>query len=570
MKLSHDPQSPFACRASRGHGGGPRRIQSAAAPPRRSGAGCWPCDAPISNPIACENTQDRQPPSEWDIIGAGDSSIQGFATDISVNQGQTVRSRSDTTRQRLPHRHLPPGLLRRNGRAQGRHHQPRLDCRKPAGLSDATPRPAWSTAATGPSRPRGRSRPTRSRASTSRKLVRDDTAWRQPHRLRRARRRGPLADAVPDLRHHLAGLQQLRRQQPLRGQPRRPRLQGQLQPAVHHSAVSRRTPGELALQRRVPDGPLAGAQRLRRAATPPASTPTAAARELLEHNVFLSVGHDEYWSAAQRANVEAARDAGVHLAFFSGNEVFWKTRWENSIDGSDTAYRTLVSTRRRTPTPRSIRSPTWTGTWRDPRFSPPADGGKPENALTGTIFTVNGVRNDTITGAGGRRQDALLAQHDRRAASARARPPRWRPARSATSGTRTSTTASAGGPDPAVDHDVDVDHRSTCSTTATVGATAPHAQPDALPPQQRRAGLRRRHDPVVLGARRHPRSTAPIDARSDACSRRPSTCSPTWASSRGRCSRPGRRHRLDRHDAARPRRSPPRPRRDSVTSAARR
>jgi N,N-dimethylformamidase beta subunit-like protein len=31
----------------------------------------------------------------------------------------------------------------------------------------------------------------------------------------------------------------------------------------------------------------------------------------------------------------------------------------------------------------------WTGTWRDPRFSPPADGGQPENALIGTIFMVN-------------------------------------------------------------------------------------------------------------------------------------------------------------------------------------
>ena len=59
--------------------------------------------------------------------------------------------------------------------------------------------------------------------------------------------------------------------------------------------------------------------------------------------MFLSVGHDEYWSGQQRANVEAARDAGVHLAFFSGNEVFWKTRWENSIDGSRNADRTLVS-----------------------------------------------------------------------------------------------------------------------------------------------------------------------------------------------------------------------------------
>ena len=50
--------------------------------------------------------------------------------------------------------------------------------------------------------------------------------------------------------------------------------------------------------------------------------------EILEHEAFLSVGHDEYWSAGQRANVEAARDAGVDLAFFSGNEVYWKTRWE--------------------------------------------------------------------------------------------------------------------------------------------------------------------------------------------------------------------------------------------------
>ena len=40
---------------------------------------------------------------------------------------------------------------------------------------------------------------------------------------------------------------------------------------------------------------------------------------------------------------------------------------------------------------RQDRSPDciWTGTWRDPRFSPPADGGRPENALTGTIFMVN-------------------------------------------------------------------------------------------------------------------------------------------------------------------------------------
>src|SRR5918996_4253386 len=64
---------------------------------------------------------------------------------------------------------------------------------------------------------------------------------------------------------------------------------------------------------------------------------------LTNHKAFLSVGHDEYWSNEQRANVEAARDAGVHLAFFSGNEVFWKTRWEPSIAPGAAPYRTLVT-----------------------------------------------------------------------------------------------------------------------------------------------------------------------------------------------------------------------------------
>jgi hypothetical protein len=121
------------------------------------------------------------------------------------------------------------------------------------------------------------------------------------------------------------------------------------------------------------------------------------------HQLFMDVGHDEYWSGSQRANVEAARDAGVNLAFFSGNEVFWKTRWENSIDGSNTPFRTMV-VYKETLGPNSVPSataavdpndpPTWTGTWRDPAKSPPADGGRPENSLTGTIFMVNGVGPD--------------------------------------------------------------------------------------------------------------------------------------------------------------------------------
>ncbi len=117
---------------------------------------------------------------------------------------------------------------------------------------------------------------------------------------------------------------------------------------------------------------------------------------ITNHQIYLSVGHDEYWSGPKRANVQAALAAGVNLAFFSGNEGFWKTRWENSIDGSSTPYRTLVCYKETYANEviDPADPPTWTGTWRDPRFSPPADGGQPENALDGTIFMVNGPGSD--------------------------------------------------------------------------------------------------------------------------------------------------------------------------------
>ena len=93
---------------------------------------------------------------------------------------------------------------------------------------------------------------------------------------------------------------------------------------------------------------------------------------LLNHKIFMSSGHDEYWSGDQRANVEAARDAGVNLAFFSGNEMFWKTRWEPSIDGSNTAVpHAGHATRRPTPTRIDPQDPpTWTGHLARPAVQP--------------------------------------------------------------------------------------------------------------------------------------------------------------------------------------------------------
>ncbi|MBY5436381.1 DUF4082 domain-containing protein [Rhizobium leguminosarum] len=115
---------------------------------------------------------------------------------------------------------------------------------------------------------------------------------------------------------------------------------------------------------------------------------------LLNHDAYLSVGHDEYWSAEQRANVEAARDAGVNLAFWSGNECYWKVRWQSSIDGSGQAYRTMVCYKETWGTSTDP-SNVGTGTWRDPRYADP--GQEPENALTGTMFQVDSYRQDTIS-----------------------------------------------------------------------------------------------------------------------------------------------------------------------------
>jgi hypothetical protein len=41
---------------------------------------------------------------------------------------------------------------------------------------------------------------------------------------------------------------------------------------------------------------------------------------------LITLGHDEYWSPAERAHVTTARDAGVNLAFFGANALFRRIR----------------------------------------------------------------------------------------------------------------------------------------------------------------------------------------------------------------------------------------------------
>jgi Domain of unknown function (DUF4082)/Bacterial Ig domain/Cadherin-like domain len=108
---------------------------------------------------------------------------------------------------------------------------------------------------------------------------------------------------------------------------------------------------------------------------------------LLNHKVFMDAGHDEYWTDSQVANVQAAENAGVNLVFLSGNEMFWQTQFQTSIDGSNTANRTLVTYK--DSHFEQLMNPDGQGTG---AFEAPISWGganMPSNAITGTLFSVD-------------------------------------------------------------------------------------------------------------------------------------------------------------------------------------
>lgn len=63
---------------------------------------------------------------------------------------------------------------------------------------------------------------------------------------------------------------------------------------------------------------------------------------VLPHKAWLSIGHDEYWTWEAREHVEAARNHGVGLAFFSANTCYWQIRLEPS-PRTGAPYRTMVA-----------------------------------------------------------------------------------------------------------------------------------------------------------------------------------------------------------------------------------
>ncbi len=108
--------------------------------------------------------------------------------------------------------------------------------------------------------------------------------------------------------------------------------------------------------------------------------------QILHYRAYLSLGHDEYWTKEMRDGVESARNHGVGLAFFEGNEVYWQMRFEP--DSAGTPNRTIVCYKVETSHKDLSNDPLYgkdnsrvTTLWRDPLLA------RPENALAGIMFS---------------------------------------------------------------------------------------------------------------------------------------------------------------------------------------
>lgn len=156
------------------------------------------------------------------------------------------------------------------------------------------------------------------------------------------------------------------------------------------------------------------------------------------YQVLLSVGHDEYYTSKLRKAYEFAREKGIHLAFLSGNELFWQVRTEHFRTSGSSTENALVrpvasNPEGRAEEPRIIvchketidggfpvkRSDSsrrdarrfnpfehnkryheheeeaelqWTGTYVDSRHR----AANPQNSLSGQLFMVNGFRSDAM------------------------------------------------------------------------------------------------------------------------------------------------------------------------------
>jgi hypothetical protein len=106
------------------------------------------------------------------------------------------------------------------------------------------------------------------------------------------------------------------------------------------------------------------------------------ARALDGASALISLGHDEYWSPPERANVTAARDAGVNLAFLGANAMFRRTRLAPTKLGPDRLVICYKTSYQQDPMYGKDNAQV-TSDWREPPHS------DPESSLIGTLYESN-------------------------------------------------------------------------------------------------------------------------------------------------------------------------------------
>ena len=112
-------------------------------------------------------------------------------------------------------------------------------------------------------------------------------------------------------------------------------------------------------------------------------------------SLYLSVGHDEYWSKGMRDTVEAFIAGGGNAAFFSGNTSLWQVRIEGDDHDVMVGYKAFFKNDPLLGTEREAEVTTF---WSDVVV------GRPENPMTGVSFTRGGyhrIGRNVTSGLGG-------------------------------------------------------------------------------------------------------------------------------------------------------------------------
>ena len=124
-----------------------------------------------------------------------------------------------------------------------------------------------------------------------------------------------------------------------------------------------------------------------------------AATDGKEYKLFLSIGHDEYWSGPMRDTVEGFIARGGNAAFLSGNTAFWQVRLEDPTPEGPAA--TMVGYKgflKDDPVYETDRLSELTTIWSDHLLD------RPENHMTGVSFSRGGyhrIGKRVTNGAGG-------------------------------------------------------------------------------------------------------------------------------------------------------------------------